>query len=38
MYSITNGIIKHDIESIPEDFIQRKCCYTKEKDFYLNIE
>lgn len=38
MYSVTDDIIEYDVDSVPEDFVQGKYCYTEEKGFYLNSE
>ena len=37
-YSVTDDIIEYDVESVPEDFVQGKYCYTEEDGFYLNSD
>ena len=36
MYSVTDGIVEHDVDSVPEDFTQGKYCYTEADGFYIN--
>lgn len=35
-YAVTNGYTDYEVESIPEDYVPDKYCYSEENGFYIN--